>query len=265
MTVDNYAVIGNPVSHSLSPQIHRVFAKETNQAMSYSTVEAELNRFVNSASEFFENGGAGLNVTVPFKFDAYRWVKNLDRYAQKAGAVNTIKFSNGISSGYNTDGIGLIRDLSRMNWEIDGKRILIVGAGGAAAGIIGPLVDAGSFITLTNRNLSKADQLAKSNPEVSVCAREATCQDWDIVINATSVGLRGNADIVPEGAIEGARCYDLIYRLGDRTPFIEWASDKALEVSDGLGMLIEQAAEAFFLWRSIRPTTTGLVETLRYT
>ena len=265
MTVDRYAVIGNPISHSLSPQIHSVFAKETNQAMSYSTLEAESNRFVARASEFFENGGTGLNVTVPFKFEAYRWVKNLDRYAQKAGAVNTIKFSDGISWGYNTDGLGLVRDLSRMNWEVNGARILIVGAGGATAGIIGPLIDAGSLITLTNRTLSKADQLAKSNPEVSICTREATRQDWDIVINATSAGLTGHADIVPKEAIEGARCYDLVYQLNARTPFVEWASDKALEVSDGLGMLIEQAAEAFFLWRGVRPTTTSLTRTLRNT
>ena len=264
MTTDRYAVIGNPISHSLSPRIHSAFAEEMQESLSYSTVKAELNNFVSRASEFFEDGGAGLNVTVPFKFEAHGWIENLDKHARQAGAVNTIKFSDGILAGYNTDGLGLVRDLSHMNWEVNGARILIVGAGGATAGIIGPLIDAGSQITITNRTLSKADKLAKKNPDISVCTREASRQDWDIVINATSAGLTGNADIVPKEAIENARCYDLIYGLSAYTPFVQWASDIALEVSDGLGMLIEQAAEAFFLWRGVRPTTTHLAETLRH-
>jgi shikimate dehydrogenase len=261
--LDRYAVIGNPIEHSKSPDIHLLFADQTGEQLTYEKILADKDKFPNVVSEFFYNGGKGLNVTVPFKNDACAFVDELTDYAKNASAVNTIyKNDDGKFIGANTDGIGLLRDLKKtLRIPIISKKILIVGAGGATQGIVEPLLNENpAQLIIANRTTSKADAIAeqfKDFGNVTSCAlSEIPKQPFDLVLHATSVGLQGNNVELPVEIIgPNACCYDLLYSEQD-TPFMTWAkSHNAGTVVDGFGMLLEQAAEAFYLWRGMRPDT----------
>jgi len=262
-SVDHYAVIGNPIEHSKSPDIHLLFADQTGESISYEKIFADKNKFSQIVTEFFANGGKGLNVTVPFKNDACKFVDELTDYAKHAGAVNTI-YTNEIGKfvGANTDGIGLLRDLKKtLRIQIAYKKILIIGAGGATQGIIEPLLnEQPGELVIANRTARKADVIAeqfKVFGEVKSCALiEIPKQNFDLVLHATSAGLQGNNVELPIEIIgPNTCCYDLLYSNHD-TPFMQWAKlHNAGSVVDGFGMLLEQAAEAFYLWRGKRPDT----------
>lgn len=265
--IDQYAVIGNPIEHSKSPDIHLLFADQTGEHLNYKKMLAEEDKFSQVVTEFFTNGGKGLNVTVPFKNDACEFVDELTEYAKNAGAVNTIyKNESGKFIGANTDGIGLLRDLKKsLRVQIINKKILIVGAGGATQGIVEPLLhEQPSELLIANRTASKAEAIAEQfkefGPNVSnikACAlNEIPKQPYDLVLHATSAGLQGNNVELPVEIIgSNTCCYDLLYSDQD-TPFMQWAkSYHAEKVVDGFGMLLEQAAEAFYIWRGIRPDT----------
>ena len=272
---DQYAVIGNPVEHSLSPRIHAMFAAETAQAMRYGTLTAPVDGFAAAAREFFDGGGRGLNVTVPFKQDAWRWVRSHDLAAAASAAVNTIVPEAIVPEvivpeergfrGCNTDGVGLVADLTdNLGWTLAGARVLLLGAGGAARGVLPALLDAGpAEITLANRTESRAREVAAAFDGLRACPLADVGGGWDVVLNATSASMGGPALALPDTCVEGAACYDLFYNLKAPTPFCTWAQQHGARTStDGLGMLIEQAAEAFHLWRGVRPSTMPVLEAL---
>jgi shikimate dehydrogenase len=276
---DRYAVVGNPVAHSLSPRIHAAFASATGEAMVYERLLAPLNGFPATVEAFFAAGGAGLNVTVPFKQEAARWVDQLDPAALAAGAVNTIVATDGGYRGFNTDGPGLVRDLT-VNCGLDlcGLRVLLLGAGGAARGVLRPLLEQGlERLLIVNRTASRAVELAAAVDSAGGRATggglEAATGTFDLVISATSAGLAGTAvAALPTEAARGAFCYDMVYAapadVGDRsgagTAFCRWADEHgATRVSDGLGMLVEQAALAFQLWRGVAPDTAPVLNAFR--
>ena len=259
---DRYAVIGNPIAHSLSPDIHSSFALQTNQELNYERVLGPLNGFVKTVDTFRQNGGCGLNVTAPFKTDAFEWADVVDDHARKAKAVNTIKWSDNQKLGFNTDGIGLVRDLDRLGWPLLGKNLLIVGTGGATMGILEPLIQAGAKITLTNRTYSKAQELASEYDWIQTVELHNLASGWDIVLNATSVRSKEGFLFKPE-VTEGAQCYDLTYSRQGTTPFGAFVSNFCDSSADGLGMLVEQAAESFYLWRGVRPKTSQVIDQLR--
>jgi shikimate dehydrogenase len=262
-TVDHYAVIGNPIKHSKSPDIHLLFADQTGENIAYEKIFADKDKFSLIVTEFFANGGKGLNVTVPFKKDACKFVDELTDYAKHARAVNTI-YTNEIGNfiGANTDGIGLLRDLKKtLRIQIAYKKILIIGAGGATQGIVEPLLnEQPDELVIANRTASKADVIAKQFKvfgDAKSCAlTEIPKQNFDLVLHATSAGLQGNNVELPVEIIGPSTCcYDLLYSNHD-TPFMQWAKlHNAGSVVDGFGMLLEQAAEAFYLWRGKRPDT----------
>ena len=260
---DRYAVIGNPIEHSKSPDIHLLFADQTGEVLSYEKIFAKENEFAQTVNEFFNFDGKGLNVTVPFKNEAFDFVDQLSDYAKHAGAVNTIyKNDTGQFVGANTDGIGLLRDLKKtLRLQIADKKILIIGAGGATQGIVEPLLlESPAELLISNRTISKAETLADKFSfigNINSCSLENIPeQNFDLVIQATSAGLQNESVELPVGIIgDETNCYDLIYSDQD-TPFMQWAKNhQAKKVVDGFGMLLEQAAEAFYLWRGIRPDT----------
>lgn len=268
---DRYAVIGNPIAHSKSPLIHAAFARETGQELVYERVLADLDGFEQTVSEFFAAGGRGLNVTVPFKERAWAMADERGVSAETAGAVNTlIPLSDGRLRGENTDGIGLVRDLGvNHGFAFAGKRLLVLGAGGAAKGCLRPLLETGlTQLVIANRTASKALDLAAGLADlapVSGCGLEALGgEGFDLIINATSAGLSGSLPALPPGCLaDGGWVYDMVY--GDApTPFCRWGDAQGAARSlDGLGMLVEQAAESFRLWRGVRPTTGPVIEMLR--
>lgn len=262
---DQYAVIGNPVDHSLSPRIHTVFAARTREDIEYGRLEAPADGFADAARRFFAEGGKGLNVTLPFKLDAWRWVDRHDDAATASGAVNTIVADGNEKRGCNTDGTGLVRDLNdNLGWDLGGARTLVLGAGGAAQGVVEPLKRAGAVgLTIANRTRSKAQALA-ARFGVASAGLDEVGGGWDVVLNGTAAGLAGIGGVVAPRVVSGSCCYDMFYALDGATPFCRWAADQgASKVSDGLGMLIEQAAEAFCLWRGVRPDTAGIAKALR--
>ena len=262
---DRYAVIGNPIAHSLSPRIHARFAAATQQDLSYGKLEAPVDGFALAVERFFAAGGKGLNVTLPFKIDAWRWVDDHDAAARRSGAVNTILRHGTISRGCCTDGCGLVTDLiDNLGWHLRGARILMLGAGGAAQSVVPALVEAGATdLTIVNRTRRKAELLAERFA-VRAGDLDAVGNGWDVVVNATSASLDGDRVRIAPQAVAGSRCYDLFYALEGNTAFCRWAAEHgALATSDGLGMLVEQAAAAFALWRSVKPSTAGVVEALR--
>jgi shikimate dehydrogenase len=265
--VKRYAVIGHPVAHSLSPAIHTAFAEQTGIALSYSTLEAPPDGFARAAAEFFAAGGAGLNVTVPFKEAAFEWVGERDPYATVAGAVNTIVPVDGGHRGCNTDGLGLRRDLEvNLGVELSGRRILILGAGGAVRGIVGARRGANpAALVVANRTAAKARALAErlEDPRLNAVPLTELAGPFDIIVNGTSAGLTGALPEVPDSILAGTFVYDLVY--GDAAAaFLAFAEHAgAAAVSDGLGMLVEQAAEAFALWHGIRPETRAVRARLR--
>ncbi len=268
---DRYAVFGNPIKHSRSPQIHTAFAEQCGQRLSYRTQLIELGDFAAAASAFFTGGGKGLNITVPFKLDAYSFATELSGRARRAGAVNTLAAqSDGTIYGDNTDGVGLVRDIEQnLAWEIAGKRVLILGSGGAVRGILEPLLKRHpSQVVIANRTIDKAQQLASEFAdlgEVRGCGYEALAgHRYDLLINGTSAGLHGDMPPLPGDILgDGCSCYDLTYGA-QPTPFMRWAAGEAAwAVADGLGMLVEQAAESFCIWRGVRPATRPVIALLR--
>jgi shikimate dehydrogenase len=265
--VDRYAVIGNPVAHSRSPQIHAAFARQTGQDIGYERLLAPLDGFVGVATAFFAQGGAGLNVTVPFKEQAFAWVTEHDEFAGAAGAVNTIVRRDGGFLGCNTDGVGLLADLQdNLGVALADARILLLGAGGAIRGIVGPLLGrAPACVHIRNRTHARARALLQrfEDPRLAVVDDAVAGQTYDVVINGTAAGLAGTLPGIPAGSVVGAMVYDLAYGAAARA-FLEWSERAgARRVSDGLGMLVEQAAVAFHLWRGVRPATAPVIAALR--
>lgn len=270
---DRYAVIGNPVAHSKSPDIHAMFAEQTGQNLVYERLLAPLDAFEATAKRFFSQGGKGLNVTVPFKHEAWDLVDSHRGDALDAQAVNTIQSENGKLIGDNTDGIGLVADIKKnLGFEIAGKRVLLMGAGGATHGVMFPLLrEKVKALVVANRTLEKAQSLVQSIEKragVIVTSLDAVPytdlvdSKFDIVINATSAGLNGEMPPLPEGIFApGALAYDMVY--GRDTPFMIFARKNGARAVDGLGMLVEQAAESFFIWRGVRPLTAPVIAKLR--
>lgn len=270
-SIDNYCVMGNPVAHSKSPQIHAAFAEQTRQKIFYQAILVDEGKFKDSIKEFQRQGGKGLNITVPFKPDAWEASDQMSRRAERAVAVNTISFNDeGKIAGDNTDGIGLIRDLTiNHKLSIKDKNILILGAGGAARGILDPLFDEqADRVVIANRTVNRAQKLAdifSDRGDISTCGfDELVSSNFDIVINATSASLQGDVPPLPEGLVnKNTCCYDMMYSAAD-TPFVAWAKAHGAGIAlDGLGMLVEQAAESFFIWRGVRPETGSVIKSLR--
>ena len=263
---DRYAVIGNPVSHSLSPEIHGAFAEQTGQRLRYDRLPAPRRGFRDAVESFFAAGGCGLNVTVPFKGEAFAWVTVARGAAAAARAVNTIALDGGTTIGHNTDGEGLVSDLRALGVDPAGCRALIIGAGGAVQGVVPALVDAGAArLVIANRTVARAVALASRYPEmVESAPLDALSRGFDVVINGTSAGLQGRGALIDAGIARGTLCYDMLYARDGNTPFCRWARQAgATAVSDGLGMLVEQAAAAFALWRGVRPDSRAVLERLR--
>ena len=257
---DRYAIIGNPVAHSKSPWIHAAFARATSQDLDYGRIEAPLDAFAATVESFRAAGGKGLNVTLPFKQEAFALCSSVSERARVAQAVNTLVLETGF--GDNTDGIGLVRDLSR-NLNCAFSSVLLLGAGGAAQGVVGALLDAGAArVVIANRTVSKAQGLAARFPGASASGYADLAGEFDLVINATSAGLAGELPPLPAGILRsGVLAYDMVY--GRETPFLAAARRAGARTCDGLGMLVEQAAESFFIWRGVRPPTRPLLEKLR--
>jgi len=263
-----YAVIGNPVAHSRSPQIHAAFARQTGQSVEYTRIEAPIDGFAEVAGGFFKGGGEGLSVTVPFKAEALALAADATARARLAGAANTLAVrADGTLLADNTDGIGLVRDLTlNLGVGLAGKRILLIGAGGAARGVIGPLLaEAPAALFVANRNGDRSASLAShfSMPgPLDGGGLDEIEGAWDILINATSAGLHGDElPLDPDCFAPDALAYDMVY--GVETPFMALARSLGASVHDGLGMLVEQAAEQFNLWRGVRPETGPVIAELR--
>jgi shikimate dehydrogenase len=269
---DKYAVFGNPIEHSKSPDIHRQFAEQTGQDLSYSKQLVAEDGFEAAANEFFANGGRGLNITVPFKQDAYAYVARTTSRARRAGAVNTLTLeADGTILGDTTDGIGLVGDIvHNLGWQIRHKKVLVLGAGGAVRGVLEPLLEQQpQHVVIANRTVDKALQLAKGFAEFGYllgCGFDMLGeQQFDLVINGTSASLQGDMPPLPDSLINpdaGTACYDMLYGA-EPTPFMKWAAERGALVSDGLGMLVGQAAESFALWRGVRPETAPVIADIR--
>jgi shikimate dehydrogenase len=268
---DRYAVMGNPIAHSKSPRIHTLFATQFGHDIEYRAILVEPGHFTRAVAEFLAESGKGLNITVPFKEEAWALAATRSARAQRAGAVNTLVLDpSGSHYGENTDGAGLVRDLrNNHGCELAGSRVLLLGAGGAARGVIGPLLDEQpARLVIANRTPGKAIELARSFRDsglVEGCGLEALAgRSFDIIINATAAGLRGEVPDLPPGVVQAQSwCYDMMY-ADEPTAFMRWAQARGVRKSlDGLGMLVEQAAEAFFLWRGVRPDTEPVIRILR--
>lgn len=264
---DRYAVIGNPVAHSKSPWIHAEFARATGQDIEYGRIEAPIEGFERAVEDFRSAGGRGANVTLPFKQQAFRYCTAPSERAQAAQAVNTLIFERDRVRGDNTDGVGLVRDLSvNLGRCLAGSRILLMGAGGAAQGVLAPLAHAGAArIVIANRTVARAQSLAARLAGFAVTASSYESlrgESFDLVINATSAGLEGAAPPLPAGVFaRGGLAYDMVY--GRETQFLAMARAAGVEACDGAGMLVEQAAESFFLWRGVRPETGAVLAALQ--
>ena len=267
---DRYAVMGHPIAHSKSPFIHRRFAAQTGEPVAYDALLVEPGGFRAAVERFRAQGGGGLNVTIPFKEEAFALASRRTGRAERAGAVNTLWFEGAAVCGDNTDGVGLVRDLTRnLGVDVEARSVLVLGAGGAARGIIGPLLDnRPRRIAITNRTASRAVELAgrfASQGPVSAVALDALpAGGFDIVINATAASLSGELPSVPGGTLRtGGIAYDTAYAASP-TPFVEWGAREGASVAtDGLGMLVEQAAESFRLWRGREPLTGPVIDALR--
>lgn len=266
-----YVVVGNPIKHSRSPFIHSAFARQCNIRLEYRALRVELGDFNRAANAFFDGGGAGMNVTVPFKEEACVLAGKLTRRASQAGAVNTLwPDENGVLHGDTTDGLGLVRDMvANLGWQLQGSRVLVLGAGGAVRGVLEPLLaEMPSEIHIVNRTVARAETLAdRFAPLGNVSAgayADLAGREFDLVINASSAGLQGEGPDLPANLLtERSCCYDLLYGA-EPTPFMRWAAHQAAwAVSDGLGMLVEQAAEAFYVWHRARPETGPVIHDLR--
>ncbi len=267
---DRYAVFGQPIKHSKSPRIHRIFAEQTGQVLEYNAVEVPSEQFRTAATAFFAEGGKGLNCTVPLKELAWSYADHKTERAELSKAVNTLALqTDGSILGDNTDGIGLVTDLiSNHAILLTGVRILILGAGGASRGIISPILEQSpNTLVIANRTVDKAVNLAEEfhgkGPVTGCGFDDLTNRQFDLVLNATSASLSGQLPPLPAGLLaEGGVCYDLAYG-NEPTAFVRWGLDNhAAKSLDGLGMLVEQAAEAFFIWRGVRPQTRPVIDLL---
>jgi shikimate dehydrogenase len=261
---DRYAVVGNPIGHSKSPRIHAEFARQTGQDLDYVALLAPLDGFAGVVAGFRAEGGRGLNVTVPFKEEAFQLATELTARAKAAGAVNTLKFEAGEMLGDNTDGAGLVNDLTHnLGIDLAGKRILLVGAGGAARGVGLPLMQCQpAELYIVNRTAYKARELSARFDCYGGGFDALPGRQFEVVINATAASLAGELPPLPDDLFApGALAYDMMY--GRDTPFMAFARDLGVQVADGLGMLVEQAAEAFLLWRGVRPETAPVIRMLR--
>lgn len=268
-----YAVVGHPISHSKSPRIHSLFARQTGEPVEYTAIQAPLDDFAGTVGHFFERGGKGLNVTVPFKEQAWSLADVRTARAQSAGAANTLyQDKERALVADNTDGVGLVRDLANNHGVgLKGARILVLGAGGAVRGVLGPLLaEQPAALTIANRTLAKAEALtelfanAGAGSRLQACGFDQPDGSFDVIINGTSASLKGDLPPVSAGIIgPDTVVYDMMYSL-QTTTFNQWALDHgATRVFDGLGMLVEQAAESFYVWRGVRPDTAAVIEELR--
>lgn len=268
---DQYAVMGNPIAHSKSPLIHNQFALQCKQRLEYKTILVDLGGLPQAVGNFQGQGGRGLNITVPFKQDAWKLAERLNQRAQRAGAVNTLIIEgDGALVGDNTDGIGLVRDLSEnLQLPLIGKRILMLGAGGAVRGVLAPLMfEQPASLVIANRTVSKAEALVQKFSDMGSLRASSyerlEGEVFDIIINGTAASLSGDLPPLPDHILvaDGA-CYDMMYAQ-EPTPFMVWAEEQGASVnSDGLGMLVEQAAESFYLWRGVRPDTADVIASMR--
>ena len=268
---DRYAVFGHPIGHSRSPTIHRLFAEQTGQAkMRYTAQDVTAEAFDGAIERFFGEGGKGLNCTVPLKELAWSIADRKSPRAERCRAVNTLAMLDGTLYGDNTDGIGLVRDLTvNQQMTLTGKRILILGAGGAGRGILGPLLEQHpKRLVIANRTVARAVELAESYRDMGAVAAGSFAdlegQSFDLILNATAACLQDSLPPLPDGIIAATGCcYDLAYG-SQPTAFVRWGQQQhAARSLDGLGMLVEQAAEAFLLWRGVRPETAPVIEYLR--
>jgi shikimate dehydrogenase len=262
-------VIGNPVAHSKSPAIHAQFAAQTGESIAYERLAAPLDDFAACVHHFMQSGGRGANVTVPFKLEAFALATQLTPRAQAAGAVNTLSFDDGRIVGDNTDGVGLVRDIvHNAGVVLEGRRILLLGAGGAARGVVMPLLaERPQQLVVANRTFARAQELVQSFPAAAPVLKAAAFDDlsgqFDVIINATSASLSADLPAVP-ATLFGPQVfvYDMMY-AATPTVFMQWAAQHGARVRDGLGMLVEQAAESFFVWRGARPDTAPVYALLR--
>ncbi len=269
--LDQYAVFGNPIKHSYSPIIHEEFASQTKQRLIYKRELVPIESFAASVDKFFRGGGLGLNVTLPFKTEAHDYADIVTDRALLAGAANILsRMPNGDICGDNSDGIGLITDIKiNLGWKIRSKRVLVLGAGGAVRGVLKPLLQENPrSIVIANRTVKKADALVKAFQdqfEISVCGYDNLCsRSFDLIINGTSAGLLEKGLRLPDRILstENIACYDMMY--GEKqSAFLDWAVLRGADIADGLGMLVEQAAESFFIWRGVRPQTEPVIKLLR--
>ena len=274
---DQYAVVGNPVAHSKSPLIHAEFARQTGQDVSYVAIYSQPDEFEAVVERFRADGGRGMNVTLPFKHRAYALAHERTQRATQAQAVNTLTFLSGRIAGDNTDGIGLVRDITEnLGCAVRARRILLMGAGGAAYGVCGPLLDEDpAALVVANRTIGKAEALCahfrrvheRGHVMAATGYADLSAERFDIVINATSAGLDDAMPPLPAGVFAShALAYDMVY--GKATPFLEFARREGARAADGAGMLVEQAAESFYVWRGVRPDTApviALIETPQVT
>jgi len=267
--MESYAVFGNPIAHSKSPFIHQQFAQQLRIDHPYGRVLAPVDDFVNTLNAFFAAGGKGANITVPFKEEAFARADALTERAALAGAVNTLKrLEDGRLLGDNTDGTGLLSDLERLGFIKPGFRILLIGAGGAARGVLLPLLSLGCTVTITNRTFSRADALAnvfKHTGSVKAVAIDHLADHkFDLIINATSSGISGEIPAIPTSLVHPqVYCYDMFYQKGN-TPFLDWCEQHgAKQCADGVGMLVSQAAHAVLLWHGVLPETAAVINQLK--
>lgn len=266
ISIDQYAVIGNPIAHSKSPLIHTSFAKATSQALEYTRIEGGIGQFATDIDAFRARGGLGLNITTPFKLDAFAYATDLSERAKIAGAVNAMKFENGRAYADNFDGISLVRDIvHNLKVTLRGKRILMLGAGGAARGAMLPFLQEGpALMVIANRTVSKAMELiapyVQSHPARAAGYDQLASLQFDVVLNATSASLRAELPPLPSNVFApGCLAYELAYGKG-LTPFLQFAKTHSVHhLADGVGMLAEQAAEAFAWWRGVRPDTQDVI------
>lgn len=268
---DRYAVVGNPIAHSKSPRIHALFAAQTGQDLHYEALLAPIEGFGEVVSRFRAEGGRGLNVTVPFKQEAWRLADERGRLAERAGAVNTLSFlADGRVRGDNTDGLGLVRDLvTNHGLRLAGLHVLLLGAGGAVRGVLEPLLEQGpAELYIANRTADKAVSLARDfadlGPVQGGGLEALSGRRFELIINGTAAGLQGEVPPIPDDCLAAnGWCYDMVYGT-EPTAFVRWGRSRgAGQALDGLGMLVEQAAESFCIWRGVRPETAPVIEALR--
>ncbi|MDJ0956116.1 MAG: shikimate dehydrogenase [Arenicellales bacterium] len=267
-----YAVMGNPVAHSRSPEIHQLFAQQASIKIDYQRLQVDVGGFAQAVSNFQASGGQGLNVTVPFKVEAWELTDTCSERAELARAVNTLWFEANAINGDNTDGVGIVRDINNnLQRPINHTRLLVLGAGGAVRGVLGELLRCQpSQVVVANRTVDKAVELADtfqnhSNAEILGCGfGELEEMHFDIIINGTAASLTGEVPPIPKIHFgDGALAYDMVYSTKP-TAFMRWATGTGIpHVSDGLGMLVEQAAESFYIWHGYRPSTEPVIRALR--